>query len=67
MTRVLLTIAGLIERWRGEVSRSTLAHWRVQGKGPTWTKVGRKVLYPLEAVEAYEAEKERGGYQTKPG
>jgi hypothetical protein len=37
----------------------TLSNWRVQGVGPKFIKVGRKVLYPLAQVAAYEAAQTR--------
>ena len=49
-----LTAVELSERWRGLVSLQTLANWRSQGRGPCYIKVGRKVLYPLDAVEEFE-------------
>lgn len=59
-----LTIEDLVGRL--ETTRSTLAHWRVQGIGPSWIKVGRKVLYPLGAVGAFEAERLRqGGHRAR--
>lgn len=33
----------------------TLSNWRMQGRGPKYIKLGRKVLYPLREVEAFEA------------
>ena len=47
----------LCDRWRGTVTVGTLANWRVAGsetKGPTYTKRGRRVLYDLTDIEAYE-------------
>lgn len=32
----------------------TLANWRVRGDGPRYVKLGRKVLYPLPEIEAFE-------------
>lgn len=51
-----LTIDQLVTRWSGAIKRNTLAVWRSQNRGPAYTKAGKEVLYPLEAVEAYEAE-----------
>lgn len=34
--------------------KGTLANWRVQGKGPRYMKIGKKVLYPVVEVEAFE-------------
>lgn len=44
----------LSRRWR--LSPRTLERWRFQGKGPQYLKVGGRVVYRLEDVEAYEAE-----------
>lgn len=35
------------------VSCSTLARWRVSGEGPTFYKVGRRVLYRVIEVETW--------------
>ena len=32
----------------------TLSNWRVQGVGPRFIKLGRKVLYPESEIVAYE-------------
>ena len=39
---------------RLRVTTGTLSNWRVQGNGPRFIKVGRKVLYPVAQVVAYE-------------
>ena len=44
----------LSRRWR--LSPRTLERWRFQGTGPQYLKVGGRVVYRLEDVEAYEAE-----------
>jgi hypothetical protein len=44
---------GLAERWR--VSGRTLEQWRWQGKGPRYLKIGGRVVYRVEDVEAFEA------------
>lgn len=33
---------------------NTLSNWRVKGEGPRFIKLGRKVLYPINEIEAYE-------------
>lgn len=50
-----LTQKDLAVRWR--ISPRTLEQWRWLGKGPRFIKVGARVIYPLEFVEAYEAER----------
>lgn len=47
-----LTPVEVAQRWHTAIS--TLAHWRVQGCGPKYIKFGRKVLYPLAEIEAFE-------------
>jgi hypothetical protein len=39
---------------RMRVSVGTLANWRTAGEGPRYIKWGRKVLYPLPEIEAFE-------------
>ena len=34
-------------------SPETIRFWRYVGKGPAWFKIGRKVLYDADAVEAW--------------
>lgn len=47
-----LTTNELAERWR--TVPETVRYWRHVGKGPPSFKVGRRVLYSLEDVVAYE-------------
>jgi len=39
---------------RFRMNMHTLANWRLQGRGPKFIKCGKKVLYPLVEVEAWE-------------
>lgn len=48
-----LTLDGLAARWH--MSPRTLEQWRWRGIGPRYLKIGGRVIYPLEFVEAYEA------------
>lgn len=50
-----LRAADVAKRWENAVSAGTLANWRVQKKGPPYVKLGSKVLYPIEQLEAWEA------------
>lgn len=54
-----LTPAQLVERWKGAVVLQSLANWRSKKKGPPYVKMGTKVLYPLDKLEAWEAEQLR--------
>lgn len=50
-----LTPAELVERYKNAVTLRTLANWRCSGDGPSYTKIGGRVLYPVEAVTKWEA------------
>lgn len=52
----------LARRWN--LSHRTLERWRWTGEGPCFVKLGGRVVYRLEDVEAFEAEQIR---QTTPG
>jgi hypothetical protein len=52
MSNINLTPKEAADRMRLAVI--TLAHWRVAGTGPRFIKFGRRVLYPLAEIEAYE-------------
>lgn len=43
---------GLANRWL--ISKRTLEQWRWQGKGPRYLKIGGRVVYRLEDIEAFE-------------
>jgi predicted site-specific integrase-resolvase len=49
----------LAKRW--SMSYRTLERWRWLGVGPKYLKIGGKVVYRLEDIEAYEAESLRTG------
>jgi hypothetical protein len=56
-----LTPADLAARWKGKISVGTLRNWRAKGLGPAFTKISSTgILYPLQAVEAYERAKMAG-------
>ena len=54
--RHLLTVE-LGRRWH--MSDRTLEQWRWKGIGPRYLKIGGRVLYCLEDIEAYEAARRR--------
>jgi predicted site-specific integrase-resolvase len=47
----------LSRRW--SISPRTLERWRWLGQGPRYLKIGGRVVYRLEDIEAYEAERMR--------
>ncbi|MBO6773880.1 helix-turn-helix domain-containing protein [Thalassospira sp.] len=47
----------LADRWN--ISHRTLERWRWTGEGPAFLKIGGRVVYRLEDVEAFEANQTR--------
>jgi predicted site-specific integrase-resolvase len=47
-----LNQAALADRW--DLSQRTLERWRAVGWGPVFLKIGGRVVYRLEDIEAYE-------------
>ena len=50
-----LTPSTLAARWK--ITPHTLSQWRWNGRGPQFLKVGRRILYKLNDVEAFEEKK----------
>ncbi len=55
----------LARRWN--VSPRTLERWRWLGQGPCYLKVGGRVLYRLEDVDAFEARSVQSGRAANSG
>ena len=55
-----LTPAELVARYKATITIRTLANWRSTGEGPAYTKVGGRVLYPLDAVINWERQRTLG-------
>lgn len=53
MTTRHLNQIDLARRWR--ISERTLERWRWLREGPAYLKIGGRVAYRLEDIEAYEA------------
>jgi transposase-like protein len=47
-----LSAKELAARWG--VTPHTLSQWRWNAKGPPYTKIGRKIFYPLAYVKHFE-------------
>ena len=47
----------LARRWK--LSPRTLERWRWLGQGPQYVKIGGRVVYRLEDIEAHEADNVR--------
>ena len=54
----------LAARWN--ISHRTLERWRWTGEGPQFIKIGGRVVYRLEDVEAFEAEQLRKNTTDTP-
>ncbi len=49
-----LTIEEVVERYRGKVSEGTLANWRALRIGPSYIKIGKVPLYPVEELDRWD-------------
>lgn len=52
MITKLLTSRQIAKRWK--MHPGSIANMRAQGKGPRFIKFGRKVLYRLSTIDAFE-------------
>ena len=50
--RIALSEAKLAERWG--ISRRTLQRWRRESRGPSFLRLGRRVVYRLDDIEIFE-------------
>jgi hypothetical protein len=55
---VFITEAELAARWRH--SLRSVQRWREDGSGPPWILIGRRIVYRIGDVEAFEADREFG-------
>lgn len=55
----------LAARWN--ISHRTLERWRWTGEGPKFLKMGGRVVYRLEDIEAFEAERSRDSTTVQDG
>lgn len=53
----LLSPRQLAARWG--LSEKTLERWRMLGTGPVFLKLGSRVLYSVQAIEAHERHRTR--------
>ena len=53
---VFLTEAELAARWRH--SLRSLQRWRADGNGPPYLRIGRRIVFRIADVEAFEAGRE---------
>ncbi|HLY87788.1 MAG TPA: helix-turn-helix domain-containing protein [Acetobacteraceae bacterium] len=51
---MFLTLNEVVERYRDEISEGTLRNWRSMRIGPSFIKIGKAVLYPLEELDRWD-------------
>jgi hypothetical protein len=51
---IYLTAEEVSKRYRSEITVGTLANWRAMRIGPTFVKIGKAVLYPVEELDAWD-------------
>ncbi|EAQ37238.1 hypothetical protein NB311A_02984 [Nitrobacter sp. Nb-311A] len=49
-----LTLEEVVERYRNQVSEGTLRNWRSKRIGPSFVKIGKAILYPIEELERWD-------------
>jgi hypothetical protein len=49
-----LTPEEVADRYRGGVSVGTLRNWRAMRIGPSYVKIGKAVLYPVDELDAWD-------------
>jgi hypothetical protein len=57
-SRIFMTEAELAARWRH--SLRSLQRWRAEGNGPPYLRIGRRIVFRITDVEAFEARREVG-------
>lgn len=50
-----LTPEQVVARFAGRISIRTLANWRYLGNGPSFCRVGGRILYPEDRLNEWEA------------
>lgn len=48
-----LTSEDVVERYRGQLSEGTLRNWRSMRIGPSFIKIGKSVLYPVDELDRW--------------
>lgn len=49
-----LTLEEVVERYRNQISEGTLSNWRFKRIGPSFIKIGKAVLYPIEELDRWD-------------
>lgn len=61
--KIFLTPRTLADRWN--ITPEALSQWRWNGRTPPYLKIGKRILYDLEAIEKYESEHVRSSTSQK--
>ena len=51
---MFLTLNEVVERYRSQISEGTLRNWRSMRIGPSFIKIGKAILYPLEELDRWD-------------
>jgi hypothetical protein len=51
---IFLTLEEVVERYRGEISVGTFRNWRSMRIGPSFIKIGKAILYPLNELNHWD-------------
>lgn len=57
MEKRYLRAKEVVARYDGTIKLQTLANWRSQKSGPPYIKLGGYVMYPVDELEAWEAQR----------
>ncbi len=50
----LLSVDEVVARYKGKVTKGTLANWRSSRKGPSYVKLLGRIMYPLDELQKWE-------------
>ena len=51
---MFLTLNEVVERYRGQIGEGTLRNWRSMRIGPSFIKIGKAILYPLDELDRWD-------------
>lgn len=54
MVPAYLTLDEVVARYRGQLSEGTLRNWRSMRIGPSFIKIGKAVLYPVQELDQWD-------------
>lgn len=51
---LFLTVDEVVVRYRNQISEGTFRNWRSKRIGPSFIKIGKAVLYPIDELERWD-------------